>query len=97
MEADILALVLSLFGSGGIVIWFLNRMAKKTDEKEEARRDVNDIKATLKSLEEGLVMALENDKVIFNALRTHEINGESEEQERKMDEYFLSLLKEGNR
>lgn len=97
MESNILALVLSLFGSGGIVIWFLNRMAKKTDEKEEARRDVNDIKATLKSLEEGLVMALENDKVIFNALRTHEINGESEEQERKMDEYFLSLLKEGNR
>jgi hypothetical protein len=40
----------------------------------------------------GLVMALENDKVIFKSLRTHEINGESEEQEAKMDEYFLSLL-----
>jgi hypothetical protein len=40
----------------------------------------------------GLVMALENDKVIFKSLRTHEINGESEEQEKKMDDYFLSLL-----
>ena len=39
-------------------------------------------------------MALENDKVIFKALRNHEINGDSEEQERKMDEYFLSLLME---
>jgi hypothetical protein len=38
-------------------------------------------------------MTLENDKVIFKALRNHEINGESENQEEKMDEYFLSLFK----
>ena len=55
------------FGSGGIVLWCLNRIAKKIDGR---------------------------DKVIFKALRNHEINGDSEEQERKMDEYFLSLLME---
>ena len=37
-------------------------------------------------------MALENDLVIFKALRTHEINGESEEQEEKMKKYFIGLL-----
>ena len=43
-------------------------------------------------IQTGLVMALENDKVIFKSLRTHEINGESEELEKEMDHYFLSLL-----
>lgn len=51
----------------------------------------------MKAIQEGLIMTLENDKVIFKALRTHEINGESEEQERKMDSYFLSLLKDKER
>lgn len=86
------ALACCLFGSGGIVLWMLNRASRKLDEKDDARRDIKEIKETLKEMERGLVMALENDKVIFSALRSHEINGESEEQERKMDDYFLSLL-----
>ena len=81
-----------LFGSGGIVIWFLNRIAKTFDSREKAYEDIAEIKKSLKVVEDGLIMALENDKVIFKALRTHEINGESEEQEEKMDKYFLSLF-----
>lgn len=81
-----------LFGSGGIVLWFLNRLAKKHDERERYGNDIRDIKKTIHLVQAGLVMALENDKVIFKALRTHEINGESEEQEQKMDDYFLSLI-----
>ena len=87
-------IVACIFGSGGVAIWFLNRLARHIDEKEEAKKDMKELKAAVKDIERGLVITLNNDRVIFNALRTHEINGESEEQERKMDEYLLSLLKE---
>ena len=83
-----------LFGSGGIVLWLLNRHAKKVDAYNERNKDIAEIKKTMHLIQEGLIVALENDKVIFAALRTHEINGESEEQEKRMDQYFLSLLKE---
>ena len=85
-------IVACLFGSGGIVIWFLNRIEKSFDSREQAYKDIEEIKKSLKTMEDGLVMALENDKVIFKALRSHEINGESEEQDTKMDQYFLSLV-----
>jgi hypothetical protein len=81
-----------LFGSGGIVLWLLNRMAKRSDDRLGYAKDLREIKSIIGAIQMGLVMALENDKVIFKSLRTHEINGESEEQEAKMDEYFLSLL-----
>lgn len=87
-------LVACLFGSGGVALWFLNRLAKRIDEKDEAKKDMKELKAAVKDIEKGLVITLDNDRVIFKALRSHEINGESEEQERKMDEYLLSLLKE---
>jgi len=34
-------------------------------------------------------MPLEKDKVIFKALRNHEINGESGNKEENIDKYFL--------
>jgi len=37
---------------------------------------------------EGIKLGLENDAVIFKALREHQINGESEQQEEKMNAYF---------
>ncbi len=64
-----------LFGSGGIVMWVLDRWAAKKD-------------AGLKEIKEGIRLSLENDAVIFKALRDHKINGESEAQEEKMNDYF---------
>ena len=46
-------------------------------------------KKFLDRIAEGTQLGLENDIVIFDALRRHSINGESEEQERRMNEYFL--------
>lgn len=86
--------IVCLFGSGGIVLWFLNRAAKKRDAKDETAKDIAEIKQGMKVMQEGLIMCLENDCVVFNALKTHQINGDSEKQEKKMQEYFLSLLKE---
>jgi hypothetical protein len=46
------------------------------------------VKKAISNLGEGLSIGLDNDRVIFKALREHAINGESEAQEKKMDEYF---------
>lgn len=92
MPEILVSLVLTIFGSGGVAIWALNRYAKKVDGNDEKIKTLERINERLELLQSGLVMALENDRVIFKALRTHEINGESEDQERKMNEYFISLL-----
>ena len=89
----ITTLAVCLFGSGGIVLWLLNRLAKRSDDRHLYGKDLKEIKTTITRIQMGLVMALENDKVIFKSLRTHEINGESEEQEKKM-EVFSNPLRE---
>ena len=90
----IVTVVVCLFGSGGIVLWVLNRVAKRHDAKDSTAKDLKEIKGFIQTLQKGLVMCLENDCVIFNALKTHQINGDSELQEKKMQAYFLSLLEE---
>jgi len=79
MKVEVLTIILTiiscLLGSGGVVMWCLNRWAAKKD-------------AGLKEIKEGIRLGLENDAVIFKALRDHKINGESEAQEVKMNEYF---------
>jgi hypothetical protein len=75
MWSVICTMAVCLFGSGGIVIWFLNRYASRKDTHMD-------------EIKQGIRLGLENDAVIFKALREHQINGESECQERKMNEYF---------
>lgn len=93
----VVTILVCLFGSGGIAVWVLNRMAKVADDRNQTAKDIKSIKDTLEKLQEGLTMALENDIVVFNALKTHEINGESEQQSQKMERYFLSLLSKKER
>lgn len=71
----VITLLSCLLGSGGIVMWVLNRWASKKD-------------AGLQDIKEGIKLGLENDAVIFKVLRSHQINGESEAQEEKMNEFF---------
>lgn len=71
----IIGLAASLFGAGGIVMHFINR--KEAKDKKEWERVL-----------EGIRLGLENDMVIFKALRDNHINGESEKQEEKMNAYF---------
>ena len=92
--ATVTTIIVCLFGSGGIVLWFLNRVAKRHDAKDTTAKDIKEIKDDIKLLQRGLIMCLENDCVVFNALKTHQINGDSELQEKKMKAYFLSLLEE---
>lgn len=76
------------FASGGIIMYFI----RKNDR-------VADLETKFDRLSEGIELGLENDTVIFKALREGHINGESERQEKKMNEFFfkksLELLHEG--
>lgn len=78
----------SSFASGGIVMHFI----KKHDRVSELERKFD-------RLTEGIELGLENDSVIFKALREGHINGDSEAQERKMNDFFfrksLEFLHEG--
>ena len=71
----VIGLAASLFGAGGIVMHFINKKEAK-DSKQFDR------------VMEGIRLGLENDVVIFKALRDNHINGESEKQEEKMNAYF---------
>ena len=51
-------------------------------------------KKYLDKIAEGTKLGLENDIVIFDAFRRNKINGESEQQEQKMREYFLHTTTE---
>ena len=42
----IATIVVSLFGSGGIVLWTLNRIALKNDERSCFKQDIKEIKRT---------------------------------------------------
>ena len=71
----LIGLVATLLGAGGIVMHYINKK-EKHDAKQWDR------------IVEGIRLGLENDIVIFNALRNNHINGESEKQEKKMNAYF---------
>lgn len=88
----VITLISSLLG-GGVVAFFLERHQKKVDKKEEQFKKEEEKKAREQQawqdhVSEGLKIGLENDAVIFKALREHKINGESELQEQKMNEFF---------
>lgn len=56
-------------------MWGLERYTRRKD-------------SSMDEIKEGIKLGLENDAVIFNALRENKINGESEAQEKKMNNYF---------
>ena len=76
------------FTSSGVVMYYI----RKHDR-------VSDLEVKFDRLTEGIELGLENDSVIFKALREGHINGDSEAQERKMNDFFfrksLELLHEG--
>ena len=41
---DMVTIFVCLFGSGGIAVWLLNRMAKVADEKSSVAKDIREIK-----------------------------------------------------
>lgn len=85
--------VISSLLSGGLIIYILERKQKRKEraEEEQKRKEAKREKEQREwqdRVMEGLEIGLENDSVIFKALREHKINGESELQEQKMNQFF---------
>lgn len=85
----LLGIILSAsFASGGVIMYFI----KKTDRVAELEKKID-------RLCEGMELTILDDKVIFKALRQGHINGESEAQEKKLDDFIfrksIELLHEG--
>lgn len=95
---DILLELMKLLGialsaslaSGGIIMHFI----KKHDR-------VANLEKKFERLSEGIELSLEENIVIFKALRQGHINGESEAQESKLNDFFfrksIELLHEGGK
>lgn len=81
MEIIIVAVITAL---ASIITTIINRYTSKKPIIKAINRIAN-----------GLNIGLENDRVIFRALRDHEINGASEVQEQKMEEYFKQCTIKG--
>ena len=43
----IVAVFVCLFGSGGIALWLLNRIAKASDDRNGVAKDIKEIKGNL--------------------------------------------------
>lgn len=86
MVLEIIKLIVTVLSaclaSGGVVMYVL----KKHDR-------IHIIEAKIDRMAKGLDLGLENDIVIFRALREGHINGASEEQERKLHRYFFECSK----
>lgn len=69
----------------------LEELEKKVDSLSES---ISDLKQVKDHEVKGIMLGLENDAVIFEALKNHHINGESEAQKEKMDAYFKECAQE---
>jgi len=81
--------------NGPIVVALMNRRFKKSDELVQIKSDIARLFKLVDRIGMGLDIGLRNDKVIFKAFRENCINGDSEAQERVMDEYFTGCAIEG--
>lgn len=77
------------------------KLSKDYNHLEELEKKVDGLSESISYLRQvkdhevkGVMLGLENDAVIFEALKTHHINGESEAQKQKMDAYFKECAQE---
>jgi len=81
--------------NGPLLLAVMSQRWRRNDELTHLREDVARLFKLVNRVGAGLDIGLRNDKVIFKALRDNSINGESEIQERIMDEYFTGCTLEG--
>lgn len=75
-------------GSVTVINGLLVRRGKRGDELKQVRTDIGQLDRQVSRIALGMDIALKNDQVIFDALRKNDINGESERQDKIMEEYF---------
>lgn len=75
-------------GSVTLANALLSRRWNRNDELAKLRKAIASLYKQVNRIAKGMDIALKNDQVIFDALRKNAINGESEEQDRVMEDYF---------
>jgi hypothetical protein len=81
--------------NGPLLIAILSRKWKRTDELAQLKGDIAQLFKLVDRIGAGLNIGLKNDKVIFEAFRKNSINGESELQDKVMDDYFTECTMSG--
>jgi hypothetical protein len=94
VQVAIISAVVTLI-NGPLLLNLIAKNARKRDEIRELRTDVGKLYKLVDRIAAGLTIGLKNDKVIFDALRKNSINGDSEQQERLMEQYFTECTVEG--
>ena len=75
-------------GSVTLANALLSRRWRKDDELAKLRKAITSLYRQVNRIAKGMDIALKNDQVIFDALRKNQINGESEVQDKIMEDYF---------
>jgi len=75
-------------GSVTVANALLSRRWRKDDELGKLRAAITTLYRQVDRIAKGMDIALKNDQVIFDALRKNQINGESEVQDKIMEDYF---------
>lgn len=81
--------------NGPLVIALVNKKSKQLRDIREIKAEQSRLFLLLDRIADGLSIGLQNDRIIFRALREHSINGESEAQEKVMEAYFTQCLTYG--
>jgi hypothetical protein len=81
--------------NGPLLIAILTRHWKKNDDLAPVKNDIAKLFTLVDRIAAGLNIGLKNDQVIFDAFRKNAINGESELQDRVMDDYFRECTVNG--
>ena len=82
-------------GSVTVANGLLSRRWKKSDDLSQMRNDIQRLYRQIDRIAKGMDIALKNDQVVFDALRKNAINGESEIQDRIMEDYFRECAVNG--
>lgn len=88
MMQEWVKILLEVLMPGGLFITIITLIMQAVQNKRKNNRQQEQIILTLNHISKGLSIGLQNDIVIFKALREHKINGESEQQEQVMYEYL---------
>lgn len=75
-------------GSVTLANALLSRKWNRNDELAKLRKSIASLYKQVNRIAKGMDIALKNDQVIFDAFRKNAINGESEEQDKIMEDYF---------
>ncbi len=81
--------------NGPLVIGLVSKKSKQLQNIREIKSEQSRLFHLMDRIADGLSIGLQNDRIIFRALREHSINGESEAQEKVMEAYFAQCLTYG--